>query len=129
MSAANDQLRDANWERMRTAITDASSEYRKLADELDRIPFDNSRGRRSPDAVISEAALTAGNNIAARMLHRMAGWAESINEIDLHAASNRELCGYTIDDPVTSCVLDRGHQLPTDSGMVVHVNEHGGTFL
>jgi hypothetical protein len=129
MSAANDQLRAANWERMRTAITDAASEYRKLADELERIPFDNSRGRRAPEAVISEAALTAGNNIAARMLHRMAGWAESICEIDRYAAQTTQICGYTIDDPHTTCVLAPGHQLPTDSGMTVHVNEHGGTFL
>lgn len=131
MTTADDQLRDANWARMRTALDRAATEYRRIADDLDAINFVSTAGRlRSPDAIISQAALTADpGRTHADLMHRLATCSGVINDLNVHSAQSRDLCGYTIDDPVTSCVLDRGHQLPTDSGMVVHVNEHGGTFL
>lgn len=132
--SADDQLRDANWARMRTAITDAASDYRKLADELERIPFENSRGRRTPEAIISEAALSSGNNIAAQMLHRMAGWAESINEIERYAAreatSSRVLCPVvkTFGDDTWTCVLSSGHSGPDRKGVLAHMTASGAEF-
>ena len=128
MSAADDQLQAANWDRMRTAITDAANEYRRLADQLERVPFENSRGQRAPEAIISEVALTAYTNTAATLIHRLASWAESINEIERHrarAASRR--CGYRTTDPVAVCVLDPDHG-PIDTGISSHMTGAGVSF-
>lgn len=135
MSTPDDQLVEANWERMRTALTDAAREYRRLADSLERIPFENSRGRRSPEGIISEVSLTAHTNTAATLTHRLVCWAETINEIQRRQAAapegtigTRILCPYTITDPDTSCVLTAGHTLPLDDGLIVHLSADGVTF-
>lgn len=137
MNARDEQLLTANWDRMRLAITRATTEYRRIADELDGISFVSTAGlQRSPDAIISQAALTADpGRIHADMIHRLATWAETINELLQHRASipegtisSRILCDYAIDDPDRSCVLTLGHGLPTDDGLVVHVSADGVTF-
>lgn len=122
-----DGIREANWTRMRTALTDAAREYRRVADELEAIQFENSDGLRSPEQVISRAALLTNGNTAATMVHRLACWTETINEIDRHAGP--ETCGYTIDDddPRTICVLEPGHRLPYDEGPI-HVSASGVMF-
>ena len=127
--SADDILREASWARMRTAITDAAKEYRRLADSLERVPFDNSRGHHAPEAIISEVALTANTNTAATLVHRLASWAETINETERHAAgSSVPLCGYSIDDPYRVCVLQPGHAVPLDDGLLVHVSADGVMF-
>jgi hypothetical protein len=135
VSTPDDQLVEANWERMRTALTDAAREYRRLADSLERIPFENSRGRRSPEGIISEVSLTAHTNTAATLIHRLVCWAETINEIQRRQASapegtisSRILCDYTITDPDRSCVLTAGHSWPKDDGLTAHMSESGVMF-
>jgi len=126
---ADDQLREANWDRMRESLVRAAREYRRVADELEAIPFDSAAGlRRSPDAIISQAALTGNlGREYSELMHRLAIWAESINEIDRHAAVSQR-CGYKIDDPVTRCVLAPDHTFPREGGLTVHVSEDGVMF-
>lgn len=126
--SADEMLRDANWTRMRSAIERAATEYRRVADDLEAINFDSTNGRRrSPDAVISQAALTADpGRVFADLMHRLATWAESINAIPEGTISSRILCGYAIDD--TTCVLTAGHDLPTDAGLLVHMSADGVKF-
>lgn len=128
--AAVDQLREANWGRMREALTRAATQYQRAADELEQISFVSTAGvRRSPDAIISQAALTGdvGRDYA-ELMHRLATWAESINDLELHAARPTQTCGYAIDDPETTCVLTAGHTLPLDGGLIVHMSADGVKF-
>lgn len=125
---ADEQLREANWGRMRDAIRVAAREFRRTADELEAIQFVRQNGkRRTPDSIISQAALIMNTNAESILIHRLATWAETINEIDQHEAAPR-LCGYQITDPVTRCVLAPGHTLPTDDGLMVHVSADGVMF-
>jgi hypothetical protein len=130
MGAPDQQLLDANWHRMRTAIERAATEYERIAAELRGITFGSrTGGNRSPDAIISQAALTADpGRVHADLMHRLATWAETINELHRHGISSRILCPYTIDDPERSCVLTAGHDLPTDAGMLVHMSADGVMF-
>lgn len=130
MSAADDQLREANWSRVREALARAARDYRRAADELEAIPFDNAKGiRRTPDAIISQAALTGNvGREYAELMHRLATWSESINELERHAAAASQICGYRITDPYRVCILAPGHDLPKDDGLLVHVSEDGVTF-
>lgn len=130
MDARDQQMLDANWDRMRRAITSAAEEYRRTADAMGRITFDDHKGqRRSPDAIINELSYAA--NVGphyVELIHRLAMWAESINEIETHAASaGPARCTYTIDDPYTTCVLTAGHTLPFDGGEH-HVSADGVMF-
>lgn len=132
---ADEMLRDANWKRMRSSIERAATEYRRIADDLEAINFDSTKGiRRSPDAVISQAALTADpGRVFADLMHRLATWAESINEIPKGAIEStgeetRRICGYQIGGSLRTCVLIPGHDLPVDDGLTVHVDEDGVMF-
>jgi hypothetical protein len=129
VNSRDQQLLDANWGRMRTAIERAATEYRRIADELEAIDFDSRTGvRRSPDAIISQAALIAdAGRVHAELTHRLATWSESINEIHRYDAPS-QFCGYKITDPETVCVLEPGHVLPTDDGLLVHVSAEGRMF-
>jgi hypothetical protein len=140
VSTADRTLLEANWTRVRIAIDNTAREYERTAEELRSIPFDNSKGfRRAPEAIISQAALTADSGRThADLMHRLATWAEAINEILRHQAaapegtvSSRTLCPHRIPDPDApdrSCVLSAGHSLPTADGLTVHVDEDGVMF-
>lgn len=129
--SADEQLRAANWERMRQALASAATEYRRAADGLEAISFTRHDGRpRSPEAIISEASMTMGSGTGSILVHRLAMWAETINEIDRHDVNHlekRSVCPYSIDDPYTKCVLDEGHSLPFDDGLA-HVSGDGVMF-
>ena len=111
MSAADDELRDANWKRMRQALSRAAVEYRRIADELDAIRFDSTAGiRRAPEAIISQAALTADpGRVHADLMHRLATWSESINEIERHAVVTASCPAVSTDGKGLVCVLGSGH--------------------
>lgn len=126
MNARDEQLLTANWDRMRQAITRATTEYRRIADELDGISFVSTAGlQRSPDAIISQAALTADpGRVHADMIHRLATWAETINEL-LQRPIEPQRCGYMSGQLV--CVLDRAHG-PIDVGVSAHMTGEGVAF-
>jgi hypothetical protein len=125
----DDRLLEANWDRMREALKGAATEYQRVGEELLAINFDSRLGvRRSADAIISQAALTGDpGRICSDLMHRLAACAGGINEISRHAAASQR-CGYQIDDPVTVCVLNPGHDLPEDDGLTVHVSASGVMF-
>lgn len=126
---ANAQLLRANWDRMRQAIERAAIQYERTAEELRAINFDSTAGvRRSPDAIISQAALTADPGRAyADLMHRLATWAESINEILQHpvATYSRALCSHRFGD--LRCVLNADHG-PIDAGESAHMTGDGVAF-
>lgn len=143
MSARQDQLLKANWDRMREALTRAAREHRRTAEALEQISFDVVREgvtlRRSPDAVIAEVARVTHTSANADLVHRLGTWAESINDLLINpldrtpegAISSRVLCPAALKDPDAPercCVLSAGHSLPTDDGLTVHVDEDGVLF-
>lgn len=131
MSRSEEQLVEANWVRMREAITRHAVQIRRMADELEAISFDSSKGvRRSPDAIISQAAMVAlGGSDNATLIHRLATWAETISEIQQHKAESTS-CNYTSDDPIyRRCILEPDHSLPIIAGGTEHVAADGSVFL
>lgn len=117
----------ANWERIGRDIERAAVEFQRTADALREIPLTKPDGAyRAPESVISQAALTMNTSAGADLIHRLATWAEAINEMWQHPADDR--CMYTINDPHTECVLKAGHTLPTDDGLRVHVSADGVQF-
>lgn len=79
----SEKLIAVNWGRMRRDIERASLDFRRTADLLDEIDFNNPQGeRRSPESIISQAALVMNTSAPADLVHRLALWAEEIN--DLH---------------------------------------------
>jgi hypothetical protein len=82
VNSRTQQLLDANWGRMRRDIERASTEFRRTAELLDAIDFDSLQGeRRAPEAIISQAALVMNTRADSDLIHRLALWAESINEL------------------------------------------------
>ena len=85
--SADDVLRKANWARMKAAIERAAVEFERTAAELRGIDFVRSNGQhRSPESIISQAALVAeSGRTYSDLMHRLAIWAESINDCDRHS--------------------------------------------
>ena len=82
MGVRTEQLLTNNWERIERDIERAAVEFQRTADALREIAFTKPTGeRRSPESVISQAALVMNTSAGADLIHRLATWAESINDL------------------------------------------------
>lgn len=129
MSTRDEQLLKANWDRINRDIERAAVEFQRTADALREIPLTKPDGTyRTAESVISQAALVMNTSAGADLIHRLATWAESINDVLQFPAGGDTRCGHTIEDPTTVCVLGQGHTLPTEDGLIVHVSADGVKF-
>lgn len=130
MNPEDARMVENNWTRMREALARAARDYRRVADELEAINFQDSKGiRRATDAIISQAALTSDSGrINADMIHRLAIWAETINELERRYGDGRPVCDHTITDPDIACILTAGHSWPKNDGLTAHMSASGVMF-
>lgn len=130
---ANDQrLLDANWQRMRAAISTAASEYRQLADALESIRFTRHDGEQRPTSgIIGQVAYAViSNRIGADLVQRLALWSETIDDLQRHAATQPDRCGIvkSFGEDSWTCVLSPGHSGPERKGVLAHITASGSEF-
>lgn len=115
-----------------------AAKLHEIANDVQRIEEHDSRGKqRELAAVLGQTLHVVLWGVANLPLQQMASWAESAYEIERYDAAQevpagnptglRILCGYTIDDPETVCVLTKGHTLPYDGG-ILHLSGAGVQF-
>lgn len=132
---------EAQYERFRNEHNKIADRLRSLADEVERVPLLNHRGeRRQPVAVVGNITHVVLWGVANLKLDLMASWAESVYEVEADAVAHpeqnseqllpefRSLCNHSIHGGTTTCVLTRGHTLPKDDGLLVHVDSDGMIF-